>query len=380
MGKLILQDLNKIYPNGIHAVRDFNLVIEDGEFIVFVGPSGCGKTTTLRMIAGLENITSGVLTLEKNIEKDGIIKTEAEILNNKAPKDRDMAMVFQNYALYAHMSVYHNMAFSLTLRKEKPDMIHERVMEAARILELVPYLNRKPRALSGGQRQRVALGRAIVRKPECFLLDEPLSNLDAKLRGSMRKELKALHRLLKVTMIYVTHDQVEAMTLADRIVVMKDGDIQQIGTAKEIYDNPVNLFVGSFIGTPPMNFIEGTLEKDGYFYFSEQKIKVTPETFARLKMKDYLGKTLIMGVRPEQFLIGENNFKQYPDAIVSLYAEVVELLGPELLIHSNLQGRDLMAKVSVSDDIKSHQNYQVAVDMRRVHFFDKETTARVSEW
>ncbi len=379
MGKLILQNLSKTYPNGVQAVRNFNLEIEDGEFIVFVGPSGCGKTTTLRMIAGLETITSGELTLVKNTLKDGIIKTETEVLNNKAPKDRDMAMVFQNYALYAHMSVYHNMAFSLTLRKEKPDIIHERVMEAARILELIPYLNRKPRALSGGQRQRVALGRAIVRKPECFLLDEPLSNLDAKLRGSMRKELTALHRLLKVTMIYVTHDQVEAMTLADRIVVMKDGDIQQIGTAKEIYDNPINIFVGSFIGTPPMNFIEGILAEDGYFHFCDQKVKVASDMFENLKLKNYLGKPLIMGVRPEQFLVGESSFKKYPNAIVHLHAEVVELLGAELLIHSSIQGRDIMAKVSVSDDIKSHNDYQVAIDMKYVHFFDKETTMRVSE-
>ena len=379
MGKLILKDLNKVFPNGVRAVCDFNLEIENGEFIVLVGPSGCGKTTTLRMIAGLENITSGTLTLEKYVEKNGNTEITTEVLNNKAPKDRDMAMVFQNYALYAHMSVYHNMAFSLTLRKEKSDIIHKRVMEAAQILELVPYLNRKPRALSGGQRQRVALGRAIVRKPECFLLDEPLSNLDAKLRGSMRKELTKLHQLLGITMVYVTHDQIEAMTLADRIVVMKDGYIQQIGTAKEIYDNPINLFVGSFIGTPPMNFIDGTLEANGYFRFEDQRVKLIDECFNDLKKKGYVGKKMVMGVRPEQFLIEKNDFIKYPEAIIELHAEVVELLGSELLIHSSLQNRDLMTKVVVTDAIKAHTDYKVAINMNHVHFFDKETTMRVSE-
>ena len=236
-----LKNVEKIYPNGVQAVHDFNLEVESGEFIVLVGPSGCGKSTTLRMIAGLEEISSGTMMMD------------GKVVNDLAPKDRDIAMVFQNYALYSHMTVYHNMAFSMVLRRENSDLIHERVMWAADLLGLTPYLNRRPANLSGGQRQRVALGRAIVRDPKIFLLDEPLSNLDAKLRNSMRKELKTLQNRLQATMIYVTHDQIEALTLADRIVILKDGWVQQVGTPYEVYHDPANLFVASFMGLPPMN-------------------------------------------------------------------------------------------------------------------------------
>ena len=247
---VILKDVNKVYPNGFHAVYDFNIEIQKGEFIVLAGPSGCGKSTTLRMIAGLEEISSGDLIIN------------GKKVNNVAPKDRDIAMVFQNYALYAHMTVYHNMAFSLTIRKVDPVEIHARVMKAADVLGLVPYLNRKPKQLSGGQRQRVACGRAIVRDPVVFLLDEPLSNLDAKLRGTMRKELMQLHDRLNATFVYVTHDQIEALTLATRIVVMKDGYVQQSATPKEMFDLPENLFVAGFIGTPPMNFADGIIDDE----------------------------------------------------------------------------------------------------------------------
>ena len=259
---VILKDVNKVYPNGFHAVFDFNIEIEKGEFIVLAGPSGCGKSTTLRMIAGLEDVSTGDLIINGNR------------VNNVAPKDRDIAMVFQNYALYAHMTVYHNMAFSLTIRKVDPVEIHQRVMQAAEILGLVPYLNRFPKQLSGGQRQRVACGRAIVRDPVVFLLDEPLSNLDAKLRGTMRKELMQLHDRLNATFVYVTHDQIEALTLATRIVVMKDGYVQQIATPKEMFDNPENLFVAGFIGTPPMNFYNGVIDQTVSYFEHKSGAKI----------------------------------------------------------------------------------------------------------
>ncbi len=365
MGKIILKDVNKIYPNGVQAVYDFNLEIEDGEFIVLVGPSGCGKTTTLRMIAGLESITSGI------VSQNGVI------LNNMAPKDRDMSMVFQNYALYSHMTVYHNMAFSLTLRKEDADLIHERVMKAAKILELEPYLNRKPKALSGGQRQRVALGRAIVREPKCFLLDEPLSNLDAKLRGSMRKELLKLHDLLKITMIYVTHDQIEAMTLATRIVVMKDGKIQQIGTPKEIYQLPSNMFVAGFIGTPPMNFINGILDDNGYFNFNNQKIRINEKLFLELKEKAYLNKEVVLGIRPEHFIFDPKGFS---DRSIELEVDVFELLGSEALIYTKINNRDITIKVNDTTNILGpHSKIRVAVITDNAHFFDIKSEMRIND-
>ena len=357
MGKISLKNINKIYPNKVQAVYDFNLEIEDGELIVLVGPSGCGKTTTLRMIAGLEAITSGTLSM------DGVV------LNNTAPKDRDMAMVFQNYALYAHMSVYRNMAFSLLLRKENSDFIHRRVMKAAKILELVPYLNRLPKQLSGGQRQRVALGRAIVRNPKCFLLDEPLSNLDAKLRGSMRKELTKLHQLLKTTMIYVTHDQVEAMTLADRIVVMKDGWIQQIGSPKEIYDFPCNTFVATFIGTPPMTLIEGEIDNNGNFVHENGSIDLSDE-FKKM-LRAYYHKPIIMGIRAEDFIISDSGG-------LSATVEVVEYLGAELLITGKINKEKFIARVN-EKNLVSLDSINLLVKENKFNFFDITTTQRINK-
>ena len=285
MATLKLTDINKVYPNGVQAVFDFNLSIKDKEFIVFVGPSGCGKSTTLRMIAGLEEITSGDLFIDE------------EFVNDKAPKDRNIAMVFQSYALYPHMTVYDNMAFGLKLRKLPKDQIEAKVKNAAEILGLSPYLKRKPKALSGGQRQRVALGRAIVRDAKVFLMDEPLSNLDAKLRVQMRGELIKLHNKIETTTIYVTHDQIEAMTMAHRIVVMKDGYIMQVGTPKEIYDLPENIFVAGFIGTPPMNFIHGRVDSEKVFTAGKHKIKVPDDKFEIIKFNKKISKDIVLGIR-----------------------------------------------------------------------------------
>jgi len=289
MASVKLENVNKVYDGGVHAVHDFSIDIQDREFIAFVGPSGCGKSTTLRMIAGLEEISYGKFYID------------GKLMNNTAPKDRDIAMVFQSYALYPQMTVYDNMAYALKLRKVPKEEIDRRVTEAAEILKLTPYLRRKPRALSGGQRQRVALGRSIVRRPKVFLMDEPLSNLDAKLRVAMRSEIVRIHNEVGATTIYVTHDQIEAMTMATRIVVMKDGFIQQIGKPNEIYHHPVNMFVAGFIGTPAMNFLYGRLEKD---YFvprgSDLKIKMTKEHMELLK--NYVGKNMVYGIRPENLI------------------------------------------------------------------------------
>jgi multiple sugar transport system ATP-binding protein len=366
MADVKINNLNKIYPNGVQAVFDFNLDIEDGEFIVLVGPSGCGKSTTLRMIAGLEEITKGSLVI------DG--KEMASV----APKDRDIAMVFQNYALYAHMTVYHNMAFSLTLRKENSDIIHERVMDAATRLGLLPYLNRKPRALSGGQRQRVALGRAIVRDPKVFLLDEPLSNLDAKLRGVMRKELKELHGKLGVTMIYVTHDQIEALTLADRIVVMKDGYIQQVGTPTELFDKPGNIFVAGFLGTPPMNFFDGVVSKEGFFLIGNDKIKISDSRIMkRLKEEDQLDKPIILGVRPEfievyRKCLDENRLG------IHTKVDLFELLGAHSLVHAKFNDQAIISKIDAREDYSMGEEIILDFDINKAHFFNKTTTNRIS--
>lgn len=313
MAELVLNHLKKSYDNKkTWAVEDFNISIKDGEFIVIVGPSGCGKSTTLRMIAGLEDITEGDLVLdEKNI-------------TNAASKDRDMAMVFQNYALYAHMTIYQNMAFSLILRKEKKQVIHKKVMYAAKVLGLLDQLNKKPKQLSGGQRQRVAVGRAIVRDPKVFLFDEPLSNLDAKLRGSMRRELKLLHQKLNATMIYVTHDQIEALTLADRIVVMSMGKVQQIGTPLEIYSDPANRFVASFIGNPPMNFIDGKVDENGVFSNEDISFKLDEKRTDIIKRNNAFNRHIVLGVRPEHFIPdGENEF----------IVDLVEHIGQATLFH-----------------------------------------------
>ncbi len=363
-----LKNVNKIYPNGAQAVFDFNLDIKDGEFIVMAGPSGCGKSTTLRMIAGLEEITSGELWIN------------GKLCNDLAPRDRDIAMVFQNYALYAHMSVYHNLAFSLMIRKIDSDEIHKRVMAAAEMLGLIPYLNRKPKQLSGGQRQRVAVGRAIVRNPVVYLLDEPLSNLDAKLRASMRKELSQLHHDLKKTFIYVTHDQIEALTLASRIVVMKDGYIQQCSTPKEMFDKPVNLFVAGFIGTPPMNFYHGVIDEEGFFNHSasETRAMLTNEMFEDIKAKGYVGKEVVMASRPDYVYMDDESLANNPNAQFTLDFEYEEHLGAYNLVYGNIGTERCIAKVYGRDEAVS-KHITCCFDMSKVHFFDTETEMRIND-
>ncbi|CCV64094.1 ABC-type transport system, ATPase component [Alteracholeplasma palmae J233] len=361
MATMNLKNVNKVYPNGVQAVFDFNLDIKDGEFIVFVGPSGCGKSTTLRMIAGLEEISSGELMID------------GQNVNETAPKDRDIAMVFQNYALYAHMTVYHNMAFSLVLRKENSDIIHERVMWAADILGLTPYLNRKPANLSGGQRQRVAVGRAMVRNPKIFLFDEPLSNLDAKLRGVMRRELKLLHQQLKTTMVYVTHDQIEALTLADRIVIMKDGYIQQVGTPVEIYSNPANKFVANFIGTPPMNMFDSKITEDGKLAFGGQIIEINSSKVLK-SLESYKGKDVIIGIRPEHVLVEKTT--KFSEGLPAKCTDY-ELLGSDSLVHFGVEGQKVIAKVKAREVISRGENISYSFNIDNVYFFDKETEARI---
>lgn len=373
MATVTMKNLNKVYDGNVHAVADFNLHIKDKEFIVFVGPSGCGKTTTLRMVAGLEDITSGELRIDD------------EVVNDVAPKDRNIAMVFQSYALYPHMTVYDNMAFGLKLRKFARDEIDRRVQNAADILGLKPYLDRRPKALSGGQRQRVALGRAIVRDAKVFLMDEPLSNLDAKLRVQMRAEIIKLTERLGITTIYVTHDQIEAMTMATRIVVMKDGFIQQIGTPKEIYDFPNNIFVGGFIGTPPMNFLEGKVFEDGFFELGDHKLgvsrlKVPQDKFDMLKEQKMLEKPIILGIRPEDIHDAPERIAQYKDAAVKLKVDVAELLGAETLINGVLNGQNLISKVKARVDIHMGDDVEMALAMDKCHFFDPETEQRLKKY
>ena len=350
MASVSLKNINKIYDNNVQAVFDFNIEIEDGEFIVLVGPSGCGKSTTLRMIAGLEDITSGSLVI------DGKDVTQLPA------KDRDIAMVFQNYALYAHMTVYENMAFSLTLRKENPDIIHEKVLAAAEILGLTNQLNKKPRQLSGGQRQRVAMGRAIVRTPKVFLFDEPLSNLDAKLRGATRREILLLHKRLGTTMLYVTHDQTEALTLADRIVCMSMGYVQQIGTPLELYDTPANTFVASFIGLPPMNFFNGKIE-NGCFVCPYFTAPLNEEQ--KVLLASYEGKEIILGSRPENIVQDDNGY-------ISINVTLNENLGQTTLVHGNVGGHKLTAKFREWCEYKNGD--VVSASINKMHFFDKETT------
>ena len=363
MAQVSLKDINKIYPGNVHAVKNVNLGIENKEFVVLVGPSGCGKSTTLRMIAGLEDITSGDLYIGDRQ------------INHVPPKDRNIAMVFQNYALYPHMSVGDNMAFGLKLRKYPVSEIKERVLEAAKILGLEALLDRKPKELSGGQRQRVALGRAIVRKPMAFLFDEPLSNLDAKLRGQMRTEIHKLHIKLQTTMIYVTHDQVEAMTLGHRIVVMKDGLIQQVDDPVSVYDKPVNKFVAGFIGNPPMNFIEGRIlkEESGKFYFTAPRIrvKIVDEMFEAVK--GYEGKDVIFGIRCEDIYDKLFVSEAPPENVVTLSCEVVEPMGSEVHLYLS-NGKDtLIAKVGGHDRPQINQDMDLVFDMSKIHFFDKYT-------
>ena len=366
MASISCRHIYKIYPGNVTAVKDFNLEIADKEFIVFVGPSGCGKSTTLRMIAGLEEISKGEMYIGDRL------------INDVPPKDRDIAMVFQNYALYPHMTVYKNMAFGLELRKMPKDEIDKRVREAAKILEIEHLLDRKPKALSGGQRQRVALGRAMVRNPAVFLLDEPLSNLDAKLRTSMRTEIIKLHKKLATTFIYVTHDQTEAMTMGDRIVVMKDGLIQQVDTPQNLYDYPANLFVGSFIGSPQMNFFDVELRKENggvYAVFGDNKIKVPAEKLAKFKDESYIGKQVVMGIRPENLDDAPEYVAEHADAKFKVHVEVTELMGFETYLYLSTSGKEenVIARVDPRTATRNGDNIEVAMDTSRLHFFDKET-------
>ena len=390
MAEIVLKHVQKVYPNteskkkgffgkkkkteekkhnlkvtedGVLAVEDFNLTVHDQEFVVLVGPSGCGKSTTMRMVAGLEDITSGDVLID------------GKRVNDVAPKDRDIAMVFQSYALYPHMTVYKNIAFGLELRKTPKDEIDKRVHEAAKILEIEHLLDRKPKALSGGQRQRVALGRAMVRNPAVFLLDEPLSNLDAKLRTSMRTEIIKLHKKLATTFIYVTHDQTEAMTMGDRIVVMKDGFIQQVDTPQNLYDLPVNEFVAGFMGSPQMNFIDATLVKEGadyYVTFGAAKIKV-PANKVNAEIANYVGKEIVFGIRPEDVHDEPEFIEKHPEARATADVEVTELMGAETYLYLNCEGNALTARVEPTSTAKTGDKITIALDMNKMHLFDKET-------
>ena len=394
MAEVEFSDVAKVFPDGTRAVSDLNLRTQDGEFVVFVGPSGCGKTTALRMVAGLEEIS------------EGEIKIGDRVVNQIPSRDRDIAMVFQSYALYPHLSVYDNIAFSLRLRKERKDEIDKRVREAARILDLEPFLDRKPRALSGGQRQRVAMGRAIVRQPKAFLMDEPLSNLDAKLRVQMRAEISKLQRDLGTTTIYVTHDQVEAMTMGERVAVMRKGELQQVAPPQELYDRPVNLFVGGFIGSPAMNLLEATLEGSNgglAVALGSQKLLLDDQSLAhRPALKDYEGRTVVVGIRPEQLEDAEIARESPADSRLRGEVELREALGSELMVHfkvdappaltedvkelaadagttaEELGGGDtnqtvVVGRFSPDSKIREDTTAEVAVDTRGLHFFDTET-------
>ena len=366
MSSVSLRHLFKVYPGGVTAVNDFSLEIEDKEFIVLVGPSGCGKSTTLRMVAGLEEISEGELYID------------GRLVNDLKPKDRDIAMVFQNYALYPHMTVYENLAFALKLHKVPRDQIRDRVDEALRILDIEHLRNRKPKALSGGQRQRVALGRAIVRNPKVFLMDEPLSNLDAKLRVQMRAEITKLHQRLQTTFIYVTHDQTEAMTMGSRIVIMKDGCIQQVDTPQNNYDYPANKFVAGFIGSPPMNFFDAHLESDRgavFASFGESRVAVPRSVVSRLKDEASIGREVILGIRPENIDDDPAFVSAHPDAALDVRVDVTEQLGAETYLYFTVSGKEdsVVARVSPRTKTRAGDQIRVALDTERLHFFDKET-------
>jgi len=364
MASLSFRHLYKKYPGGVTAVSDFCLEVKDKEFIIFVGPSGCGKSTTLRMIAGLEEITEGELFIGDRL------------VNDIAPKDRDIAMVFQNYALYPHMTVFDNMAFGLKLRKVPKEEIKRKVEQAAKILDITHLLDRRPKQLSGGQKQRVALGRAIVRNPKVFLLDEPLSNLDAKLRAAMRTELTKLHKKLGTTFVYVTHDQVEAMTMATRIVVMKDGIIQQVDTPQNLYDLPCNLFVAGFIGTPQMNFVEATLvDKNGdvFINWGANMIKLPAEKANAPELKDYIGKEVVMGIRPECLHDEPSYVESRPDAVFTATVDVTELMGSEIFLYFTAEEQSFVARVAPNSTTRSGDVIKVAMDTTKIHIFDKDT-------
>lgn len=366
MSSISLKNVYKIFDDGTTAVNDFSLEIADKEFIILVGPSGCGKSTTLRMIAGLEHITKGEL------------KIGDRIVNDVAPKDRDIAMVFQSYALYPHMTVYKNMAFGLELRKMSKDEIDKRVREAARVLDIEHLLKRKPKALSGGQRQRVALGRAMVRSPSVFLLDEPLSNLDAKLRTNMRTEIKKLHQRLGTTFIYVTHDQTEAMTMGDRIVVMKDGVIQQVDSPQNLYKHPQNMFVAGFIGSPQMNFLDAEVKsKNGKIFLSlaENELDVT-DSFAKTnEIKEYFNKSVKVGIRPEDVTVDDEFIVKNPDKVLTAKLEVSELMGSESYLYLDYSGQKLTARVAA--DSPANETVELGILTDRIHLFDPNSTSNI---
>ena len=366
MSSISLKNVYKIFDDGTTAVNDFSLEIADKEFIILVGPSGCGKSTTLRLIAGLEHITKGEL------------KIGDRIVNDVAPKDRDIAMVFQSYALYPHMTVYKNMAFGLELRKMSKDEIDKRVREAARVLDIEHLLKRKPKALSGGQRQRVALGRAMVRSPSVFLLDEPLSNLDAKLRTNMRTEIKKLHQRLGTTFIYVTHDQTEAMTMGDRIVVMKDGVIQQVDSPQNLYKYPQNMFVAGFIGSPQMNFLDAEVKsKNGKIILSlaENELDVT-DSFAKTnEIKEYFNKSVKVGIRPEDVTVDNEFIVKNPDKVLTAKLEVSELMGSESYLYLDYSGQKLTARVAA--DSPANETVELGILTDRIHLFDPNSTSNI---
>jgi len=363
MASISIKNISKIYPGDVLAVDDCSLDIPDKEFVILVGPSGCGKSTMLRMIAGLEEITKGELYIGD------------KLVNDVPPKNRDIAMVFQNYALYPHMSVYKNMAFALKLAKTPKAEIDKRVREAAKILDIEHLLSRKPKALSGGQRQRVALGRAMVRNPAVFLLDEPLSNLDAKLRTSMRTELIKLHNKLETTFVYVTHDQTEAMTMGDRIVVMNHAVVQQVDTPQNLYDSPCNMFVAGFIGSPQMNFIDAVLKTDDKGYYlevGEDKLYIPAEK-AKDSIKEYADKPVKLGVRPEDIYDDEAFLNANPDAVIATHVEVSELMGSEVYLYINYADSTLTARVAPTTKSRTGDNIKVGLDMNNIHLFDVET-------
>jgi len=367
MAEVILKDVSKIYEKDVLAVNKANIEIKDKEFVILVGPSGCGKSTTLRMIAGLEEITEGELYID------------GKLMNNVLPKNRDIAMVFQNYALYPHMTVYENMAFGLKLRKFNKKEIDERVKHASDILGITELLDRKPKALSGGQRQRVALGRAIVRKPKVFLFDEPLSNLDAKLRVQMRTEIAKLHSKLEVTMIYVTHDQTEAMTMGDKIVIMDKGDILQTATPLELYRKPKNKFVAGFIGSPSMNFIGGKIVNENGLKFQSVKKDLTfeiPEKY-KISLSNYINEDITLGVRPEDILLKEYSMSQ-TNHIMNVNLEVVEPMGNEIFLYFKLSDNQIVARVQAVEGLDEGLNIDLMLNINKLHFFDNKTEDAIS--